>query len=251
MHDSTNIVHELNKVHVGDTVNIKTGDLQEITGRVEEILTKVNYHHLGIKVKLDNNAVGRVMSVYLSTTKDKTIEDLKQEFLANINNDESETLEFKATFHVNFIKFENEKIVEKFDKGPHNIAKTIAAFANRNGGTLYVGVHDESRKILGLKEDYRLDIIKNPDGFLLRLKKDMDKMLGPIDYPKCVKQARILHFDKGDICVIKVVPTTTPIILKHNNNLELYVRENNQSSKYENIQAFCDYWCEHVCDLKS
>jgi len=116
---------------------------------------------------------------------------------------------------------------------------------------LYIGIHDESRNILGLKEDYSLDDIKNSDGFLLKLKNRMHQFLGEVDFQKCVTESRILHLDEGDVCVIKVVSASSPVILKFKGEPELYVRDGNQSSKYTNIQAFCDYWCDHICDNNS
>jgi len=62
-------------VHVGDKVVIKTNDQQEETGYVEEILTKVNYHHFGIKVRLENKTVGRIIKIHPHHDEMETIKE--------------------------------------------------------------------------------------------------------------------------------------------------------------------------------
>ena len=65
-------------------------------------------------------------------------------------------LEFKASFLFDLKRYEFNDEIEIHPKNPHSIAKTIAAFANSQGGKLYVGIRDDDKKILGLEHDYNI-----------------------------------------------------------------------------------------------
>ncbi len=77
---------------------------------------------------------------------------------------ESETLEYKSKPNVNVIK----KIIKHIQKRMHyNIVKSIFAFANTNGGHLYIGIRENKKKekleIVGVdKEDENIikDMLK-------------------------------------------------------------------------------------------
>ena len=55
--------------------------------------------------------------------------------------------------------------------------KTIAAFLNTEGGTLFVGVSDDG-KILGIEDEMDLLHGKNKDKFLLDFKNILNKEIG-------------------------------------------------------------------------
>lgn len=241
---------KLDNIHIGDQVIIKTdsGDFEE--GNVQEIITKVHMHHLGIKVRLDLNKIGRIQKIFPRVSEQEKNIELQNEFQNNFNLDEGETLEFKATFLYDFEHFKKTQEVIPFEKGPHSIAKTIAAFANHNGGVLYIGIQDKPRVIIGLKNDYALLKYKpDSDGFLMKLKNSMESLIGKDDFHQCVSVRKIIHDTNGDICVLKIIPSKIPIILKTNNGTQLYVREGDDSIEYESIQSFCAHWHEHMKKL--
>ncbi len=238
--------NKLEDVNIGDKVTIKMDNGEDMTGVINRIITKVNFHHFGIKVELTNKTIGRTIKIHSKTSEEEIIQNLKLEFLKNQKLDESETLEFKSTFISNYHEFITNNTIIRFEKGPKSIAKTIAAFANNNGGTLYIGIDDISKKILGLKNDYYLLEKKNSDGFLKELKNSLNHLLGKVNLTNCIYEKRILHFPNGDICVIKASPSKVPIILYWNEKYELYVRDSDHSIQYESISEFCTYWCEHT-----
>jgi hypothetical protein len=63
-----------------------------------------------------------------------------------IKSGESTNIEFKSTLRVNMFTNKPDKSME------HSCMKTIAAFLNSNGGTLFIGI-DDKKAILGLQND--------------------------------------------------------------------------------------------------
>ncbi len=244
----------MDDVKEGAEVQIKderSGDL--IDTIVDKALTKIPYHHSGIRIKDINGRTGRVQDFRTQINEHSKLKQLVRDFEQNLKLDESETLEFKANmlFDRNHYEKSNEKRESK--NGIHSIAKTIAAFANQHGGILYIGVSDDTREILGLEEDYELLSYKNnSDGFLIKLKNSMESMLGKHDFHPCVKERRILKMrNNKEVCVIEVIPSSTPLIIKQKQEQQLYVREGSDSIRYENIQAFCNHWHDHMKWLES
>ena len=245
--------NKLEDVKVGDKIRIKdeyNGNLLDIV--VAEKLTKIPYHHQGIRIKGTLGEIGRSQHIYPRVLEIDKINELVSDFEQSFKMDESETLEFKSSMLFDLANYEktNEKTIHK--KGTHSIAKTIAAFANQHGGTLYIGVKDESREILGLNEDYELlTHKKNSDGFLMKLKNSMEGLLEKYDFHQCVTERRILKLSGNkEICVIKIKPSKTPLIVRWQQNKQLYVREGSDSILYENIQVFCNHWHEHMKELE-
>ena len=241
----------LKNIKVNNLVTIKTINGNAIEGKVKSILTKCSYHMDGIKVQIDDDSIGRVQKIHSPFSEREILKQLESEFFSNLSFDESENLEFKATFRFDLARFERAEEKYPFDIGPHSIAKTIAAFANNKGGILYIGVNDSPRKILGLKHDYDLLNEERNKEFLFHLKRHMDKLLTAHDFRVCVADKRILHLNEEDVCMIKVTPSKVPIIVLYNQKQEFYVRFGDHSVLYENIQEFCNHWCKHMCMFNS
>ena len=242
---------KLSDVVEGDSVTIKTDSGELTEGTVEKILTKVHIHQLGIKVILETGISGRVQKIHpVVSEREKTL-NLINEFHSNIGLDEGESLEFKASMFYDLEKLEKTGELSSFEKGPHSIAKTVAAFANQRGGVLYIGVRDSPRKIIGLKNDYSLLQYKQTaDQFLFKLKMSMEKLISLYDFHRCVSDRKILCIDGEDICVLKIKPSKIPLRIKTKNGFEFYVREADDSILYENIQSFCTHWHEHMKELE-
>lgn len=254
-----------NEVHKGQQVRIETNDGEFYEGTVSKIITR-QHNFLGIKVTLENGKVGRVKHFTPETTSEGN--PLEKKFRQVQNHQEGQTLEFKASFLFDRGRYEYDKQIAIFHDGPHSIAKTIAAFANSRGGTLYVGIRDNDRQILGLQYDY--DILKENEGkkivitkgdtgihftsngeFQTSLKRVMDQLfLDKFDYMQNTT-IDVFNVDGQDLCVIEVKSSKRPVILRNNGKPEFYVRHADQSEQYENIARFCDYWCEHLCELSS
>jgi uncharacterized repeat protein (TIGR03833 family) len=242
---------KLSDVIKGDFVTIKTDSGKLIEGVVDVILTKVHMHQLGIKVRLESGDEGRTQKIHPTVSERQKDLNLINEFNSNLKLDEGTTLEFKASFLYDLDTFEKNGELSLFEKGPHSVAKTIAAFANQRGGTLYIGVKDAPRKIIGLKNDYALLQYKpNADGFLLKLKKTMDSLINQYDFLQCISEKKILHVDDKEICVLKINASKIPIRIKTKNGYEFYVRQFDDSILYENMQSFCMHWYEHMKELE-
>lgn len=141
---------------------------------------------------------------------------------------ESEGLEFKSTLRWDLKLGEVNKTLEDV------IMKTVAAFANSQGGVLLIGVDDDG-KVIGLEHDYH--------------------SLGNVDRDKFELHLRNLlnqHFEKGfvatktkisfplvedeEICQIEVAANSEPIVLQfkdRNGALveKFYVRSGNSSQE--------------------
>ena len=243
----------LKDVEVGEVVTIKTDYGDTIKGKIKRILGKNNYHIFGIKVEIDKEMVGRIQEIHSTFSEMEILKQLETEFRMNLKLEESESLEFKAAFRFDLKKFEHTNEKCQSDKGAHSIAKTIAAFANNKGGTLYIGIYNHPRRILGLTNDYEWIGEKAKfNEFLQQLRIYMERLLSKHDFQECVEDRRILHLPEGDVCVIKVKPTKIPVIVAPNTDRpELYVRSGDNSQQYQNIQEFCDYWYEHMCTAKN
>jgi predicted HTH transcriptional regulator len=118
------------------------------------------------------------------------------------------------------------------------IAKTISAFANAQGGTLFIGIDDEGN-IMGLEDDYDT-LKKNSDGFELELRNSLEKYTKS----KVANEYIILKFhemEKKEICEIKIFPSSRPIfIYDEGSKEERYVRIGNSSKPYTSDE-FYDY----------
>lgn len=245
-------------VKKGQRVEIKTNE-GFFTGKVESVLTP-NQNFLGVKVRLDNGMVGRVRSFPLAQDA-----DLVETFQNNLRLPESQKLEFKSSFLFDLNTYEQIGEIKPRAVNPHSIAKTVAAFANSYGGTLYVGVADD-RQILGLERDYEIirtyknqkETLKFSEGgsiplssngeFQTTLSRTMDHLfVDKWDYIK-VTYLNILSVGGKDVCAITVNPSKRPLILQlgKGGKREFYVRHTDQSEPYEDMARFFDYWCDHL-----
>ena len=256
------------EVHEGQQVRIDTDD-EEFEGAVVKVITK-QHNFLGIKVKIDSGKVGRIKSFVSEATSEENY--LEKKFRQDRNLEEGQMLEYKASFLFDLDRHERDGTTAIHRNNPHSIAKTIAAFANSKGGTLYVGIRNKDKKILGLESDYSIlkahedegkpVEIKDDSGeafikfksngeFQASLKKAMEQLFHSkydyIDYTT----VDIFNASGKDLCVIKVKSSKRPVILCNKKKYEFYVRHADQSEQYEDIARFCEYWCEHMCELSA
>jgi predicted HTH transcriptional regulator len=123
------------------------------------------------------------------------------------------------------------------------IAKTIAAFMNSEGGTLFIGVDDDGN-IIGLENDYQLLKKKNSDGFELELRQSIEKYLKNKIANEFLK-LKFHKIDSKEICEINVTPTPVPIFLyTEEGKQQCYVRIGNSSKPY-NYEEFYQYCNRH------
>lgn len=137
---------------------------------------------------------------------DSVLNEGSQNLLKLLAIGENDKIEFKSSLQWD-VK-ESRKNTELHNE----VIKTVCAFANTNGGTLVIGVDDNSN-ILGLESDYNLFSKDNKrDAFHLTLSNIFDRSF---DRDFCVGiDRKILQIEDNDICVIEVKPSPNPIFVK-------------------------------------
>ena len=141
---------------------------------------------------------------------------------------EDDELEFKSSLRWDFKEQATNKKLEEV------IVKTVAAFANSQGGTLLIGVSD-SGEILGLEGDYLSLGGANRDKFELHLRNLLNSAFGAAFVSSKLK---VLFPTIGEIeiCKIDIQPSAKPLVLtvKDKNGVgqeKFYVRSGNSSQE--------------------
>ncbi len=150
-----------------------------------------------------------------------SIEDL-------IKDGESDELEFKATLRWDIIEGKVNKKLEQV------IVKTVAAFANAQGGSLLIGVDNDGRAV-GLSRDYESLGEASRDRFEVHLRNVLNQQLGPTFVASKIK-TQFHAVDDGDVCQVDVTTAKEPVIVaikdKNGRLLEkFYVRSGNSSQE--------------------
>ena len=150
---------------------------------------------------------------------------------------ETNIVEFKSTLRWNIRSQMRDKKMEEV------ILKTIAAFNNSNGGTLFIGVDDDGNA-LGLDADYKTFKNENKDHFEIHLRNLINSKLGTdfatsqveIDFP-VIKGQEIcqIHIERGK------EPKYLLVDINHGSKQEkFYVRSGNTSQEL-NIDEAAKY----------
>lgn len=201
---------------------------------------------------------------------DKEIREKVEYWRGKIELDEGEELEFKSTFvtpvpdekrmkiieHLTrqlMLKGSAEEIIrQKIDeiegltaqkKIMHSTLKSIAAFANTNGGVCILGVSDD-KKIYGLEADYKTlskgDLTReNRDEFGKFFDSKLKEYFGK-SFSSILLRKEFLKFPDGDVLIIQVNKSAEEVFLLKNDigekGEELYVRNLSSSEKLEGIE---------------
>ena len=197
MHDVT----KLSDIHVGLIVKIKT-DNQVFQGKIYEIIS-ISDNPDGLKIALESGKRGNVIEVLKSPEiiKDRIFET------------ESHYSDNKQNFYEPEMRYDA-------------IPKAIQAFANSQGGFLYIGVKDDApaeEKIVGLDEDREIAIRSNGE---LSEGKFQDVLRGDIEdtlekFLRCTNSVvSLLDFDfpqiDGKIILeITIKRSPAPIFFKY------------------------------------
>jgi len=141
---------------------------------------------------------------------------------------EDDELEFKSSLRWDFKDQTTNKKLEEV------IVKTVAAFANSQGGTLLIGVSD-SGEVLGLEADYLSLGGVNRDKFELHLRNLLSSAFGAAFVSSKLK---VLFPAVGEveICQVDIQPAAKPFVLsvKDKNGVgqeKFYVRSGNSSQE--------------------
>jgi len=141
---------------------------------------------------------------------------------------ESDELEFKASLRWDV----RERMINK--KLEEGVIKTVAAFANSQGGTLLIGIDDDGQ-IEGLDHDYLSLGGADQDKFELHLRNLLNQHLGKAFVASKV-EVNFLEVAGEEICQVDVQPATAPVVMKAKgkdgqSTEKLYVRSGNSSQE--------------------
>ena len=114
------------------------------------------------------------------------------------------------------------------------VIKTIAAFANAQGGTLLIGVADNG-EILGLEGDYHALGGANRDKFELHLRNLLNEQFGASLVTLKIK-VTFPAINEVEICQIDVQPASSPVVITIKDKdgraqEKFYVRSGNSSQE--------------------
>jgi type I restriction enzyme R subunit len=158
---------------------------------------------------------------------ERIVDKVNQKPIAErIRERENSSVELKSSFRYDTkLKQSNPKLLEQI------IAKTIAAFMNSEGGTLFIGVDDQGN-VLGLEDDYKTLKKQNSDGFEIEIRQSIEKYTKN----KIANESFKLKFhltDGKEICEVTVSPGPEPIVIyDEGKQQEFYVRIGNSSKPY-------------------
>ena len=155
-----------------------------------------------------------------------------------INEGETESVEFKSSLRYDYRQEKENKALEDV------IIKSIAAFSNAKGGTLFIGV-DDDQKIVGLENDFNTLKKQNVDYFELHLRKLIKNQFG-INFSN---HRLIIYFpslENKTICTIQIATAKKPIYIKVKNKQgqmveKFYVRNGNSSQEITSLKEMEEY----------
>ncbi len=145
-----------------------------------------------------------------------------------VDTGEDNFIEFKASLRYCMNTHQVRTVLE------HEVALTIAAFLNTDGGNLLIGISDK-KESLGLENDY--GTLKkgrqDKDGFKLKIQQDVVKKYIGNNYIKNIVY-KFPIFKGKEICHIKVSPSSKPVFIElENNKKEFYIRKDGLSESLD------------------
>ncbi len=151
---------------------------------------------------------------------------------------ETEYVEFKSSLRWDYREEKPNKVLEDV------ILKSIAAFANAKGGTLFIGVNDEL-EVIGLEPDFNSLKKSDVDYFELHLRKLINNQYS-IRFSNTYLLIQFVVLSGKSVCVIQVAPSNYPLYLKTKNKQgqlveKFYVRSGNASQAIDLLQEINEY----------
>lgn len=139
----------------------------------------------------------------ITSTEETVAPVLLEEMIAE---GESDELEFKSTLRWDVKEGAVNKKLEEV------IMKTVAAFANSQGGTLLIGVSDDG-DVLGLEPDYHSLGGVDCDKFELHLRNLLNQQFGT-GFVTSKVVIKFHEVEEKEVCQIETAPAKAPVILK-------------------------------------
>jgi hypothetical protein len=157
-------------------------------------------------------SIARIISDgFQRLTHGETIEPDKDTFESRISRGEGMQTEFKETLRVNLHTGQNDPKME------HAVLKTLAAFLNSRGGTLFVGVNDDG-EVVGLDNDR----FPNEDKMALHLDNLIKVQLGGAVFARI----KPTFAELGDrrFLAVECTASDKPVFLKSAGGEEFFIR---------------------------
>ena len=165
--------------------------------------------------------------------------------------DEGQTLELKTS-----IAFPPGEGKVNLGKQLYTILKELTAFMNTDGGTLYIGIHDKTKKVIGIEGDYQFlnsdeedeyngSYKEDKDGYELKIRNTMDRLC-----PSLANSLTTISFEslEGHVfCKIEVKPARRPIFLS---GTQLYVRQGNRIKILKGDEITFFIWSRMTVSMK-
>jgi len=137
-----------------------------------------------------------------------------------IGGGEGSMIEFKSTLRFNLLANKNDKEIT------YAVLKTVSAFLNSDGGTLFIGISDEG-KIVGIEKDN----FDSSDKFLVHLYNHLKSSFGQI-IASSIK-TKIHKLEEGTICEVNCPKSLEPVYLKFDYKEDFYIRSGPTSEKLQ------------------
>lgn len=136
---------------------------------------------------------------------------LIEEFLAD-RMIESKWLEFKSSVWQGYHGWTGDILTEDEFPGTveNNVLKTICAFLNTNGGTLFTGVQDRPKRVIGIANDFKHVKPKDSEGFLNSLDRLLTDRFDDISLTTDYVSIDLHEYGGETVCRIEVKPSTIP-----------------------------------------
>ncbi len=179
----------------------------------------------------------------------RIIEELKTNHMnikKIIEDGESTIVEFKSTLRYDHSTEKINKALEEV------IMKSIAAFANTEGGRLFIGIGNYG-DITGLEYDYSTLKHPNRDFFELHLRTVVETYYGNAFSSQCIR-IDFVEEDGKDICIVYIRKSIEPIYTKITNKQgakeeKFFIRVGNSSRELSNTSEVIDYIKKHFKKL--
>lgn len=179
-------------------------------------------------LKSRRNLLANELNAFLegiTATEEATVPVSIEELIAE---GESDAVEFKSSLRWDY---KQEQVNKKLEEV---VVKSIAAFANAQGGTLLIGVNDDG-EALGLDRDYGALGGADRDKFELHLRNILNHSFG-VALVTTKIQIRFHSVGEKDICQVEVSSFPSPVLVEvtDKNGLvqeRFYVRSGNSSQE--------------------
>jgi hypothetical protein len=181
------------------------------------------------------DAMNKFLDNYLSGL---TEVDIRKDVSELILQPESETLEFKETWAYDIRQSEQNGKPTKNAKLQLSCIKTVAAFLNSNGGSLFIGVSDDNQ-LIGLERDISLTKL-DKDKFERNISEVLMNALGASKKP--YYSINLFEIDEHVICKVETKPCNLSKNWVAFEGEQLFFIRNGNSTISLKGAAVDDYW---------